>query len=56
MTWENQGSWHIDHIIPLKYDNGEELTLEETIKRLHYLNTQPLWATENIIKGNRYVG
>ena len=54
MSWENYGSeWHIDHIVPLKYDNP---TLEQTIERLHYTNTQPLWATENMSKGNRYIG
>ena len=53
MTWENQGKWHIDHIIPLKYNNP---TLEETIERLHWTNTQPLWGSENISKGNRYIG
>jgi hypothetical protein len=57
MTWENKGKWHIDHIIPIKYkENGEEPSLEEIIKRLHYTNLQPLWASENISKGNRYVG
>lgn len=54
MNWENYGKiWHIDHIIPIKYNNP---SLTEVIERLHYLNTQPLWATENIIKGNRYIG
>ena len=53
MSWDNYGLWHIDHVIPLKYDNP---TLEETCERLHYLNTQPLWAEENISKGNRYIG
>ena len=54
MSWENYGSeWHIDHIVPLKYDNP---TLQQTIERLHYTNTQPLWATENTSKGNRYIG
>lgn len=53
MTWDNYGQWHIDHIVPLKY--GAQ-TLEDTIARLHYTNTQPLWAAENIAKCNRYVG
>ena len=53
MSWKNHGKWHIDHIIPLKYDNP---TLEEQIERLHYKNLQPLWAEENISKGNRYCG
>lgn len=53
MTWDNYGEWHIDHIIPLKYNNP---TLEEVIERLHWSNTQPLWASENIAKGNHYIG
>jgi hypothetical protein len=52
MTWENHGEWHIDHKIPLKYGNP---TLQDTIARLYYKNTQPLWAKENIAKGNRYI-
>ena len=53
MSWDNFGEWHIDHIVPLKYNNP---SLEEVYERLHYTNTQPLWATDNISKGNRYVG
>ena len=53
MTWGNYGKWHIDHITPIKYDNP---TFEEVCERLHYKNTQPMWASENISKGNRYVG
>jgi hypothetical protein len=49
MTWDNYGEWHIDHITPLKYNNP---SLEEVIERLHYTNTQPLWAEENLSKGN----
>jgi hypothetical protein len=57
MSWENRGEWHIDHTIPIKYrENGEEPSLEEIIKRLHYTNTQPMWAEENISKSNRYIG
>jgi hypothetical protein len=50
MTWDNYGEWHIDHITPLKYNNP---SLEEVIERLHYTNTQPLWAEDNLSKGNR---
>ena len=53
MTWDNHGEWHIDHFIPLKYENP---TIEEVIERLHYTNTQPLWASENMSKGNRFIG
>ena len=53
MNWDNYGEWQIDHIIPLKYENP---TLEETVERLHWENTQPLWTPDNIAKGNRYIG
>ena len=54
MTWENHssGGWHIDHIKPLN-ENGTELSKEEKLKRLHYTNTQPLWAKDNYSKGNK---
>ena len=56
MTWENHGMWQIDHKIPLKYKhNGETPSLKEVIKRLHYTNTQPLWGSANMSKGNRYI-
>ena len=57
MSWKNYGSeWHIDHKLPLKYQqDGQPPTLEEVGKRLHYLNTQPMWASENIAKGNRFI-
>ena len=57
ITWENYGKvWHIDHKIPLKYkEDGIPPTLEEVIKRLHYTNTQPMLASENIAKGNHYI-
>lgn len=54
MSWSNHGSlWHIDHIIPLKYGNP---TIEQVIERLRYTNTQPMLASENIAKGNRFIG
>jgi hypothetical protein len=57
MTWENHGSWQIDHIVPMKYKkDGLDPTIQQTIERLHYLNTQPMWAAENDAKGHHYVG
>ena len=57
MNWDNYGEWHIDHIKPLKYrEEGELPSLEELTRRCHYTNLQPLWAVDNIAKGNRWVG
>lgn len=49
MTWENKDQWHIDHIIPLASANTEK----EILKLAHYTNLQPLWAIENLQKGNK---
>jgi len=49
MSWENQGSWHIDHIIPLSSANTES----EIYKLCYFTNLQPLWAEDNLKKGNR---
>ena len=52
MTWKNHAlkGWHIDHIIPL----ASAKTIEEVEKLSHYTNLQPMWATENIKKGDKY--
>ncbi len=49
MSWMNQGEWHIDHIIPLDSAQSEE----ELYKLCNYTNLQPLWAKDNIRKGNK---
>lgn len=52
MNWENYGlkGWHIDHINPCSSFSMEDL--EEQKKCFHYSNLQPLWAIDNIKKGN----
>lgn len=55
MSWENYGlkGWHIDHIYPL---SKIDTTNEEEVKMVcHYTNLQPLWAVDNIKKGNKVV-
>lgn len=47
MSWNNQGEWHIDHIIPLSSAKTEE----ELYKLCHFTNLQPMWASDNIKKG-----
>ena len=57
MTWENQGEWEIDHVIPVAYkQDGVEPSMEEVGLCLHYLNTQAMWADENRSKGNSFIG
>ena len=51
MSWENYGQWHIDHIIPCaKFDLSEEVSQRECF---HYTNLQPLWAIDNLRKGDK---
>lgn len=48
MSWENRRRWHIDHIIPLASANSQE-----EVKRLcHYTNLRPMWAADNLAKGD----
>lgn len=51
MSWDNFGEWHIDHIIPL----ASATTEEGLIELCHYTNLQPLWAEENISKGDKII-
>jgi hypothetical protein len=53
MSWENYGTtgWHIDHIFPLSKANLKD---EEQVEKVfHFTNLQPLWAHDNLSKGNK---
>lgn len=51
MTWDNYGKeWHIDHGIPLSWAKNEF----ELKSFCHFTNLSPMWASENIKKGNRW--
>lgn len=49
MTWDNYGEWHIDHIIPI----SSAKSLYDGIRLSQLENLQPLWAEENILKGDK---
>lgn len=52
MSWDNHAihGWHIDHIKPCsRFDLSK---LSEQKRCFHYTNLQPLWAEENLRKGN----
>ena len=52
MTWENYGEWHIDHIRPVASFSGAS---EEELKQMNHIsNLQPLWAIDNIKKGDKW--
>ena len=53
MSWENYGfyGWHIDHIKPLsKFDLSKT---GQFLEACNYKNLQPMWAEENLIKGDK---
>lgn len=51
MTLDNHSfyGWHLDHIIPISSAKTEK----DIIKLCHYTNLQPLWAKDNLNKGNK---
>ena len=53
MTWDNQGDWHIDHILPcVAFD------LEDPVEQgacFHYRNLQALWKADNSRKGGAFL-
>lgn len=54
MSWDNMGEWHIDHIKPVAaFDFSSP---EDAGFKLCWAldNLQPLWASDNIMKGAKY--
>lgn len=54
MSWENYGraGWHMDHIKPC--DSFSDLSDPAQQREcFHFSNLQPLWAIDNIKKGNK---
>lgn len=51
MTWDNYGSWHIDHVVPLaSFDLTDR---KQFLLACHYTNLQPMWETDNLKKGSK---
>jgi len=53
MTWDNYGhcGWHIDHIKPCaSFDLTDQ---NQQRAYFNYTNLQPLWASDNLIKGSK---
>jgi hypothetical protein len=54
MGWSNWSTngWHLDHVRPL---SSFDLTDQEQLKKAcHYTNLQPLWASDNLKKSNKW--
>lgn len=57
MNWTNYGSyWHIDHIIPKSFFYYTSAEDEEFLLCWNYTNLQPMEATANLRKSNKYIG
>lgn len=48
MSWENHGEWHVDHKIPVSKFEILDIKIINSLD-----NLQPLWAKDNLRKGNR---
>lgn len=55
MTWENHGlhGWHIDHIQPCASFDLTDPAQQRAC--FHYTNLQPLWATDNLRKKDKWL-
>ena len=55
MSWATHGlkTWHLDHIRPCaSFDLTDP---EQQRKCFHFTNLRPLWASENLSKGAKFV-
>ena len=52
MNWDNHGEWHIDHVKPLSAFIKEGEQDPAVVNALS--NLKPVWAEENLKKGDRF--
>lgn len=51
MSWDNYGEWHLDHVKPCaSFDLSNQNDVQICF---NWKNYQPLWRSDNIIKGNK---
>ena len=55
-SWDNMDEWHIDHIRPVASFNFTTTECEDFKKCWALNNLQPLWATDNMSKGDKWDG
>jgi hypothetical protein len=55
-TWDNMSEWHIDHIRPISSFNFDSTEHSDFKKCWALNNLQPLWAMDNMSKGNNWDG
>ena len=53
MKWENYGTWHVDHIIPLSSFRVEDPECDDFLRAWALTNLRPLWAKDNMRKGKK---
>jgi len=56
MSWDNIGEWHIDHIRPISSFDYDSTDHPDFKKCWALNNLQPLWAKDNLTKGNKWDG
>ncbi len=55
-SWENMNEWHIDHIRPVASFDFDSTDHPDFKKCWSLNNLQPLWAADNIAKGDKWDG
>jgi len=56
MSWDNMGEWHIDHIRPVSSFDYDSTDHPDFKKCWALNNLQPLWAEDNLSKGDKWDG
>ena len=52
MSWENYGKWHVDHVRPCA--SFDQASPEQRAVCWNWRNLQPMWARDNIVKGDKW--